>query len=350
MDIDLPEIVAEVRAAFERYERALVSNDVDTLDEIFRRRPHPSLRRHRDPVRLRRDQALPRRALPRRPDAHPVEHGHHHLRARLRRRLDLVPPRQCARQDRAADPDLGALSGRLAGGRGPCQRHGRACGDGAVTAAGGGRRTLADELRLALADDIVRGLITPGAALDETELARRFGVSRTPVREAIRQLDASGLIVVRAHRGAVVARPSEERLLGMFEAMAELEALCAGLAAERMTAPERAALEAAHEELRALIHGGDPQRYHEANEAFHATIYAGAHNSYLAEMTHATRKRVQPFRRAQFRNLGRLAKSHLEHDGVVVAILRGDREGAAAAMRLHIMTVCEAYEAYAESV
>src|SRR5262245_58256401 len=108
----------------------------------------------------------------------------------------------------------------------------------------GGRRrppTLADELRLALADDIVRGLITPGAALDETELARRFGVSRTPVREAIRQLDASGLIEVRAHRGAVVARPSEERLLGMFEAMAELEALCAGLAAERMTAPERRA-------------------------------------------------------------------------------------------------------------
>src|SRR5262245_27498737 len=83
----------------------------------------------------------------------------------------------------------------------------------------------------------------------------------------------------------------------------------------------------------------------EVNEAFHATIYTGAHNSYLAEMTHATRTRVQPFRRAQFRNLGRLAKSHLEHDRVVIAILRGDREGAAAAMRLHIMTVCEAYEA-----
>jgi DNA-binding GntR family transcriptional regulator len=136
----------------------------------------------------------------------------------------------------------------------------------------------------------------------------------------------------------------------MFEAMAELEALCAGLAAERMTAIERGALEAVHEELRALVHGSDPQHYHEVNEAFHATIYAGAHNSYLAEMTHATRNRVQPFRRAQFRNLGRLAKSHLEHDGVVVAILRGDRAGAAAAMRLHIVKVREEYEAYAETV
>ena len=216
--------------------------------------------------------------------------------------------------------------------------------------AGGSRRTLAEELRLALADDIVRGLIAPGGALDETELARRFGVSRTPVREAIRQLAASGLVEVRAHRGAVVARPSEQRLIGMFEAMAELEALCAGLAAQRMTAAERGQLEAAHEELRALIRGGDPQHYHEANESFHAAIYAGAHNGYLAEMTYATRARVQPFRRAQFRNLGRLAKSHQEHDRVVVAILRGDRAGAAGAMRLHIMQVCEEYEAYAESV
>ena len=85
-------------------------------------------------------------------------------------------------------------------------------------------------------------------------------------------------------------------------------------------------------------------------EAFHAAIYAGTHNAYLAEMTHATRSRVQPFRRAQFRNLGRLAKSHVEHDRVVLAILRGDRAGAAGAMRLHIMQVREEYEAYAETV
>jgi DNA-binding GntR family transcriptional regulator len=213
-----------------------------------------------------------------------------------------------------------------------------------------GRRTLAEELRAALADDIVRGLIAPGAGLEETELARRFGVSRTPVREAVRQLAASGLVELRAHRGAVVARPSDERLLGMFEAMAELEALCAGFAAGRMTPAERGELEAVHEDLRVLVHGGDPQPYHEANEAFHGAIYAGAHNGYLAEMTHATRARVQPFRRAQFRNLGRLAKSHLEHDRVVRAILRGDRAVAAEAMRRHIMTVCEEYEAYAVSL
>jgi len=212
------------------------------------------------------------------------------------------------------------------------------------------RKTRAEELRLMLADEIVRGVLTPGAALDETTLARRFEVSRTPVREAIRLLAASGLVEVRAHRAAVVAQPSLDQLAGMFEAMAELEALCAGFAAERMTSVERRALEDIHEKLRVLIQSGDPQSYHEVNEAFHNAIYSGAHNTYLAEITLATRVRVQPFRRAQFRNLGRLAKSHAEHDRVVVAILRGDRSGAAAAMRAHIELVRGEYEVYAVSV
>jgi DNA-binding GntR family transcriptional regulator len=211
-------------------------------------------------------------------------------------------------------------------------------------------KTLAEELRWQLADEIVRGALAPGTALDETELARRFRVSRTPVREALRQLAASGLIESRPHRGSVVAQPSHEHLIGMFEAMAELEALCAGLAAARITPAERHALVSAHEDLRAMIQSGDPQRYHEINEAFHSTVYAGAHNRYLAEITLATRIRVQPFRRAQFRNLGRLAKSHMEHDLVVTAIMRGDREGAMRAMRDHIITVRVEYEMYALSL
>jgi DNA-binding GntR family transcriptional regulator len=212
------------------------------------------------------------------------------------------------------------------------------------------RRTRTEELRLRLSDDIVRGQLAPGAALDETELARRFSVSRTPVREAIRMLAASGLVEVRAHRAAVVARPTHGHLIGMFEVMAELESLCAGYAADRMRGAERRALEDAHEKLRVLIQRGDPQRYYEVNEAFHATIYAGAHNSYLAELTLATRGRVQPFRRAQFRNLGRLAKSHAEHDRVVQAILRGERVLAAQNMYAHIIKVRDEYEHYAETI
>src|SRR5258707_5507932 len=129
-----------------------------------------------------------------------------------------------------------------------------------------GKITRAEELRLQLADDIVRGALPPGAALDESEIARRFSVSRTPVREALRQLVASGLVDSRAHRGAVVARPSIERLTRMFEAMAELAAICAGLAAERMSPAERHRLEAIHEELRVLSYAGNPDRFHEVNE------------------------------------------------------------------------------------
>lgn len=212
------------------------------------------------------------------------------------------------------------------------------------------KTTLAEELRLQLADDIVCGALPPGTPLDESDVARRFGVSRTPVREAIRQLTASGLVDSRAHRGAVVARPNIERLNSMFEAMAELEALCAGLSAERMTTADRHGLEALHEKLRVMIQAGNPQQFHEVNEAFHNAIYAGSQNTYIAEMALATRVRVQPFRRAQFRNLGRLSKSHAEHDRVVVAILRGDRVGAAAAMREHIQTVRGEYELYAVSL
>jgi len=112
----------------------------------------------------------------------------------------------------------------------------------------------------------------------------------------------------------------------------------------------RQRLEAIHEELRVLSYAGNPDRFHEVNERFHNAIYAGSQNDYIAEMTLATRVRVQPFRRAQFRNLGRLAKSHAEHDRVVVAIMRGDRVGASVAMRAHIELVRGEYELYAVSV
>lgn len=212
------------------------------------------------------------------------------------------------------------------------------------------RLTRADELRQILADEIVRGKISPGDTLDETAIAARFNVSRTPVREAIRQLAASGLVDARPHRAAIVARPSHDDLIGMFEAMAELEGLCAHYAAERMTPAERSGLEKVHEELRLLIRDGDPQNYHETNQLFHGTVYSGTHNAYLAELTVATRIRVQPFRRAQFRNLGRLAKSHEEHDRVVTAVLRADATAAQKAMRDHIMTVFDEYEAYLHSI
>lgn len=213
----------------------------------------------------------------------------------------------------------------------------------------GGATTRTEALRLQLADEIVSGELAPGQALDEQELARRFGVSRTPVREAIRQLAASGLVEVRPHRSALVALPNPRELHDMFEAMAELEALCAGLSAAAMSVAERRELEALHQQLRGLVHRGDPMAYHQCNEAFHAAIYAGTQNGYLAEMTLMTRRRVAPFRRAQFRTAGRLGISWQEHDLIVQAILRGDRQAATEAMRAHIGSVRDAFSSYSSA-
>jgi DNA-binding GntR family transcriptional regulator len=210
--------------------------------------------------------------------------------------------------------------------------------------------TKAKLIHQAIADDIVHGRLAPGAALDETVIAATFGVSRTPIREAIRQLEAIGLVEARAPKGAVVAALSERQLDEMFAVMAEIEALCARWSAVAMTANERRALLSLQAESERLVSAGSREDYVAFNNRFHEAIYSGAHNAFLAELAVMVRKRCAPFRRAQFETLGRLAKSHAEHDAVVTAIQRGDADGAARAMRAHIAVVRDAVDAVAGGV
>jgi DNA-binding GntR family transcriptional regulator len=206
------------------------------------------------------------------------------------------------------------------------------------------KRTSAEEIRLKLAGRIIEGILAPGTPLDESQLAEEFAVSRTPVREALRLLAASGLVDQRAHAKALVAKPDENDLRGMFDVMAELEALCAARAALAMNAKEREALDALHTMMASTVRDGDARAYVEANDGFHSAIYEGAHNTYLCEITRTTRARLQPFRRAQFGARGRLGKSHAEHGLIVDAILQGDGAAAEAAMRSHILIVETAYQ------
>jgi DNA-binding GntR family transcriptional regulator len=201
------------------------------------------------------------------------------------------------------------------------------------------RLTKAQAILQSIADDIVHGRLLPGTALDETLLAESYGVSRTPTREALRQLEVIGLVEGRARRGAIVADVGERQLDEMFAVMAELEALCARWSAQQMTAAERRDLQAIHTGAAASVARGDRAAYIEANSRFHEAIYRGAHNLFLAEMTLSVRQRLAPFRHAQFETLGRLAKSHAEHDRVTQAIQRGDGDGAAREMRAHLAIV-----------
>jgi DNA-binding GntR family transcriptional regulator len=206
------------------------------------------------------------------------------------------------------------------------------------------RSTRTRQIQSAVADDIVHGRIAPGDPLDETRLAARYNVSRTPIREAIRQLEAIGLAEARPHRGAVAALISAERLDEMFAVMAEMEALCARWAAVSMTPRERRELETLHAEGGLLVSRGSIAVYANYNLQFHDAIYRGAHNSFLEELAQSVRQRLAPFRKAQFEGLDRLTKSHVEHDRVVRAILRGEGENAADHMREHMVVVRDAVD------
>lgn len=199
----------------------------------------------------------------------------------------------------------------------------------------------------AIADRIVTGVMRPGEKLDEVSLARRYDVSRTPVREALGQLAAMGLVERRPNRGAIVAVVSPEHLASMFESMAELEAICARFSAERMTSKERRELEIEHRAAARLVERGEESDYELFNLDFHTRLYRGAHSPHIYELAMTTRSRLAPFRRAQFRLAGRLEKSWREHDAIVAAILAADPAAAEAAARKHVTIVSAASAVFA---
>ena len=206
------------------------------------------------------------------------------------------------------------------------------------------RGTAADTLADELASAILSGEYAPGVRLDEMHLAQRFSVSRTPVREALRQLATTGLIEIRPRRGAIVNQVTPAELEEMFVAMGELEATCARLAALSMAPTERRRLQARYDAMATMAANNDIAAFTDANHALHSLIYAGAHNALLGDMAMAMRRRLSPYRRAQFKVEGRLRRSHGEHEVVVRAIISGDAAAAHAAMLAHVTLVEESFE------
>ncbi|MDQ0318302.1 DNA-binding GntR family transcriptional regulator [Pararhizobium capsulatum DSM 1112] len=210
--------------------------------------------------------------------------------------------------------------------------------------------TTVEQMVRAIADLIVTGAMQPGDRLDEISLANRFEVSRTPVREALSQLCAMGLVDRQPNKSAVVTNVTQKHLASMFEAMAELEGICARLSAERMTVEERRLLEAEHLASARLVHRGAEEEYEAHNTEFHSRLYHGAHSDHVTELVTQTRARLAPFRRAQFRIAGRLAQSFEEHDRIVTAILRADGSAAGQAAYSHVSIVREASSVFASIV
>lgn len=196
--------------------------------------------------------------------------------------------------------------------------------------------TSVDRIYKLIAEQIITGDLQPGEKLEEKVLASRFGVSRTPVREALRELSARGLIDLVPRRGGMVAEIGIERLSDMLDAECELEGLCARLAAMRMTALEKGELRDLHDRLKAAAGQQDGAAYLAMNHAFHDLICAGSHNMTLADSTRALRERLSPFRQSQADEQGRrFTRSVEEHEAIVAAISRGDADQAYETMRLH---------------
>ncbi len=192
--------------------------------------------------------------------------------------------------------------------------------------------TIADELE----DMILDGRFANNDRLDEVQLAQRFSVSRTPIREALQRLTQAGLVEQIPRRGAFVRQPGAIELIEMFEVMAELEAASARFAAMRMTDAALGDLNDANEKCLKAMQDQDADSYYRENERFHHIIYAQSGNSFLEAEAKRLHRRLKPFRRLQLRLRGRLRQSMSEHESILEALANGDPEMAAEVTRQHV--------------
>ncbi len=196
--------------------------------------------------------------------------------------------------------------------------------------------TRTDLLCNTLEEMIIDGRIASGERLDETELAKRFGVSRTPVREAIRALVAIGLVEAGGRQGAIVARVSASMLIEMFDLMAVLEGMCAELAARRATKDERARLHATHKRLIATLEASDPDEFYRVNIEFHDQLYEFAHTKFLADQAIRLRRRLAPYRMRVTYQPGRMRDTIDEHQAILLAIDQSNGQSAKEAASAHL--------------
>ncbi|WP_346798013.1 GntR family transcriptional regulator [Halomonas sp. Bachu 37] len=199
------------------------------------------------------------------------------------------------------------------------------------------RVSQAQRLRALLEDAIIEGRCSPGSRLDPEALAREYQCSRTPIREALQQLAASGMVRVMPKRGTFVTELSVTELVERFEVMAELEGMCARLSARRITEAELVALREAHEACRLRAEAGDTNGYYYENGIFHQRIYEASHNSFLTQEAARLHATLQPYRRMQLQVRHRLERSFIEHEAVVAAIAAGDEVQAETLLRDHVV-------------
>jgi DNA-binding GntR family transcriptional regulator len=180
----------------------------------------------------------------------------------------------------------------------------------------------------------------PGAWIDELKLAQEYGISRTPLREAIKVLAAEGLVTMKMRRGAYVTEVNAKDLRDVFHLMAVLEADAAGTVASTATAAQLQALEALHQQLEKSTK--DRVKFFQLNEAFHVKLLEIANNRWAGQMVADLRKVMKLNRAQSLLKAGRIEESLAEHAAIITALKKRDSVAARAAMQAHIESGQEA--------
>ncbi len=180
--------------------------------------------------------------------------------------------------------------------------------------------------------------LAPGVWIDEQTLADEFGISRTPMREALKVLASEGLVILKPRRGCYVAEMSERDIDEIFPILALLEGRVAEEASSRLTSADFSRLETIHAELERHGAANDADKFFEANQAFHNALQQLAGNRWLSQLIDDTRKFLKLTRRDSLRLDGRISQSLAEHRAIMAALNARDANAAARHMHDHILS------------
>lgn len=201
-------------------------------------------------------------------------------------------------------------------------------------------RALYEEVAELLRERIFRQELKPGSWIDELKLAEEYGISRTPLREALKVLATEGLVTMKLRRGAYVTEVSERDLAEVYHLLALLESDAASVAAERASPQQMRELQDLHHRLAAA--SSDREEFFRINEAFHRKLLTVADNRWREQMVADLRKVMKLNRHHSLLKAGRIEESLAEHAAIMQALEQRDPSGAGARMREHFRNGLEA--------
>jgi DNA-binding GntR family transcriptional regulator len=197
-------------------------------------------------------------------------------------------------------------------------------------------RTLWEQVRDRLREDILAGSLEPGTELSEVALARDFGISRGPLREALGRLASEGLVTVTPRRGAVVTQLSRREFIDAYQVREALETLAVRLAVPLMSEAEVAHLRELCELMARAAAGGQVRLFFDTNNSFHEALVRGSRNRKLYELYRLLVGQMAPYLPRSLELRGNLEQSVAEHEAILAAVDARDAERAAGLLAEHI--------------